>query len=179
MNTEINLLEKKEKKYIAPLCFIGLFLVGFLLVFGLIFFQKSSLDHNIATGENKITEMEITLAEQHNAYASREKLERLENEAALITEETMPLVGLYHYLTHMFPKQDQLEYYYFDDESSLVIEAAFSSLEDIAHYIAKLDEQRFIIDTDISEIVNNGSSYHASLAIRIDEKNLVEEFDMK
>lgn len=179
MNTEINLLEKKDNRYIAPLFFGLLFLVGFVLVFGLLFFQKSSLNKKITEGQHAITEMEITLAEHHDTFAPHEKIERIEAEVNNIMNQTTPHVALYRHLISLLPKQNQLEHYQFDEDANLIIEAEFSSLDDVAHYVTKLGEQSFIIDTELSQVDYTGSAYEASLSIITDKEALVEEFDIE
>lgn len=177
MNTEINLLEKKENKYIVPLFFGAIFIVGFLLVLGLLFLQQSSLEKKIARGQNDITEMEITLAEHNKAFASREKIEQIEIEVNTIKDHATPHVALYHHMVSLLTKEDQLIGYTLDNETSLIIDVELSMLDEVADYVSKSLDEAFIINAELTDVTNTGSTYDASLTLNIDKAILVEEFD--
>lgn len=177
MNTEINLLMKKHNKYLAPLFFGAIFVIGFIIVFGLLLFQQSSLNKQITKGTNDIMEMEIILAEHQKTFASQDKIKKIDVEVIKIMNEITPHMPLYHQIVEQLPNQKHLITYAFNEKEYLNIDVEFLSLDDIAHYIAKLNEQRYIIDTELTQVYYNDPDYQASLTLQIDQEVLKEEFD--
>lgn len=175
MNTEINLLEVKENKYIVPLFFGAIFFVGFLLVISLLLLQQSSLDNKISKGQSDIAEMELTLAEHNKAFATREKLDRIEIEVESIKEQTVPHVALYHHVVSLLPSAEQLVGYTLNDDMSFVVDAEFTTLDEVAGYVSKLLAEPSIIDAELTNVENTGSMYDTSLTVTIDRDILLVE----
>lgn len=176
MNTEINLLEKKHNQYIVPLLFSLFFLIGLIIVWGLLYFQYQSLSRDIEQGNNDITEMELSLAQQQSTFAPKEKRERIELEIERINNDKIPQVSLYKNVLRQLPTQESLIYYEFSGEDNFVISGEFKKVENIASYLAKLLDEEYIMDSDLTQITYNDPKYDALVTFTLDIEVLREEF---
>lgn len=177
MNTEINLLDKKVNKYAAPLFFGGVFIVGFIIVFGLIFFQQKSLNTTISQGQQAITDMEIIIAEHNQKYATKSRLNQVKSEVDFLTDEMTPHVDLYKDIIHTLPSPRQLIRYTITDDTSLTLDGSFKTLKGLSNFITKLDKKTFITETEIVQVNLSGNRYEATLTVKLDSDALIKEFD--
>lgn len=173
MNTEINFLELKPKKYIIPLIFSIIFLLLLIIVAGVLFYQKAGYVKKIETFQNSIAQMETAILEK--SAVGEDDLQKLQKNILAIQTAAIPNVELYVSIRELFPDQNQLYSYEKIEKGKITIGANFASLQAIANYISTLTEQNFVADIEMSNVVKVVSGYQATLTIFIIEDVLQEE----
>ncbi|OZU89728.1 hypothetical protein CIL03_00885 [Virgibacillus indicus] len=175
MNTEINFLEKKPKKYAAPI-FLGIvFIILLGTVAGVLVAQKNSIQSSIESEKSKIEQIEKSLMEFQKENASVQQLQQLQKDITKIKAETTPAVALYEEILGLLSTPAQLTGFTFEGEDQFIVDAEFSIIEDVSNYVASLLEQNYITDAQLTSVSLVESSYQATLTIDLNVDALVEE----
>ncbi|WP_164668378.1 hypothetical protein [Virgibacillus doumboii] len=175
MNTEINLLEKEQKKYSASLICGIVFLLLLALAIGLLLFQKNIYENRIEAEENQLSQVKILLSDHQNEFTNRQQFQQLQQDIGTIQAGSVPHVKLYNRLLGYLSSPDKLISYEFTNENQLIFNAEFASLKDVANYVTELLELNYIQGTQLTSVNNNGTSFQATLTVRFDSGMLKKE----
>ncbi|WP_042146369.1 hypothetical protein [Paucisalibacillus sp. EB02] len=175
MNTEINFLEKKSNKYIISLILGLVFLLLSSVVVGVILFQQHRYETAINSTNDRINQYEILMQEQSAKKGNVKQLQQLSEEVGSIKEELIPNVALYKEILGELDNFNQMISYDFNGENQFVIVAIFDDLDSIAHYVRSIMELGYILDGELSNVINTEGAYEATLTFIVDTKIMREE----
>ncbi|WP_100012099.1 hypothetical protein [Lentibacillus sediminis] len=174
MNTEINLLEKKPKKFLPVLVWGLVFAVLLAAVVILLIMQQNHFEDRLAALGEERAQVEAVLEEQQVQYADARQLERLQQGMAEVQREAVPTIPLYQEILSLFSAQGQLLGYHFTEENSLVINGAFASLQETADYIADLQQYPYAAYVNLDSVSMMENAYQATIHVGIDREILRE-----
>ncbi|MGM8364553.1 hypothetical protein ACLIBG_03620 [Virgibacillus sp. W0181] len=176
MTVEINFIEKKESKYVAPVLFAIAFIFLLLLIAALIFYQRYELSTTMESDKAELAGLETELLSLQKETADEQLLKRIEKEMEKMQEETAPVFSMYEE-TVLPLAGGKLSVYEMTEPEKIVIVGAFTSLTEVADYTEMLSEKSYITDTELTEITNGNDGFEAMLTLKIDSALAVEELN--
>ena len=175
MNTEINLLELKQKKYTIPLMFGAIFLALLIIVVTILFVQKNDYTSKLEVEKNKLEQMEAELLSYQQVMVSEQRWKQLLEKIQSIQEQRLPVVALQEDMMSILPSQSNMVTYLFSGGNTLEIEVSFQTIDDASHYVTQMKEKPYTVDVDLTYLNQIESYYQANFIISLHTQNLIEE----
>ncbi|WP_047981597.1 hypothetical protein [Ornithinibacillus contaminans] len=173
MNVEINFLQKKTKKNLAPYLVGILVLLCVLTILATVFVQRYTLEKSVTEKREVLTQLEIVSSKQ--ADIINENAINVQSILATLMQETQPTVRLYNDLLEPVQPDSSFISYQHTEENQLIIEAHFSSLAHVAQYISEVDSKSYVNDVQLTAVNLTDEGYDATLTVILNSNAAKEE----
>jgi pilus assembly protein HofN len=122
MIVEINFLEKKEKKKIAPYVFSFLAILFIVAILSIVYYQTHLLRNELSDKHKHIGELEEVVAGYQGDTAERQGLIQLQETIENQKQDTLPTVPMYQDILRLINSPSQLIQYEHTEQNQFVID---------------------------------------------------------
>ncbi|WP_010099162.1 hypothetical protein [Ornithinibacillus scapharcae] len=175
MNVEINFLEKKKKRNVAPYLITFLSILFLSLVVGATFFQGKLISNEIADNTKEFTQLEASVSDYQGNLADQRNLAHLQKTVDKLLQNSFPTVSIYQDVLKLLENEDQLLYYQQNTQQQFVLETKFTNLDSVTVFISELLELTYVTDVHLDGVHLVEKGYEANLTVTFDETAVKKE----
>ncbi|MFC0522451.1 PilN domain-containing protein [Pontibacillus salicampi] len=152
MMVDINLLDEKEKRNIAPYLFLFCTIVMVLSMSLFIMTSHNHLQEEKASVEESISRIqtEQKLLQQTNSNDKQAARDDLQEKAITVEATLFPTVDLLERMVALLPKDGYFLTYAYEGSGEVTIDTQFDSMQDLAKYTNALNQEDYIDDVSVS-----------------------------
>lgn len=177
MNTEINLLKRKERSYLFLI--IILTIVAFAALFLAIYLQKHLVTSKIDTHKLQITAYEAEIRKQENNKLSKQNLLLIQDDIEMIRNEKMIVLPLTAKMMEPLDSPVQMEKYHLSPgegtEASISKTILLEDLDEAASYMEDINELSYVTNIMFSRIGEKDGAITVDFTTQLDIPLLREE----
>lgn len=175
MNTEINLIEKQQKKYPFFLLCAIFFLILLMMVVTLLLFQKQHYASKLEVEQNSLAQLEAELLSHQQDMVSEQREKQLLEHIHSVQDKRIPVVRLQEDILSILAPQSKLVSYLFSGGNVLELGVSFPSMEDASQFVTTLNDKPYFVDVHLTYLNKIESSYQANLIVELNIESLIEE----
>ncbi|MEN2765568.1 hypothetical protein [Ornithinibacillus xuwenensis] len=175
MNVEINFLEKKEKKNIAPylLGFMALLLI--ISVISAILWQSIQLKQSISSKTDYAEQLEDHISSNQDGMNGSKNLMQLQETMDTLKMESLPTVAIYEDTLRLLIDPNHLVSYQNVQVDQFVLEARFSDLTAVANFVALILNRSYVQDVQLTSVSSAATGYEATITVYYSEDAVKKE----
>ncbi|MFS0749005.1 hypothetical protein [Oceanobacillus sp. 1P07AA] len=176
MNTEINLIEKKTNKYRIIYIFIFIISSLLLVMIGILLFQHHQAKQQLDTTLEQLVITENSISETNQLFSNKQYMNEVQSSLNNIQDNMVHYVNLYHAVSDLLPNNEQLVEIELGKDLPITISTVNSNMDETITLLSKMDEQPYILDTDLININKTDNQYTNTILIDLDQEKIKKEF---
>lgn len=175
MNVEINFLDIKVNRKLAPYVFTLLIVLVLSLVVGAIYFQGNTLNNEIADNKKIFAQLEESISEYQVNSADQRNLIQLQKTVDDLILNSLPSVSLYQNVRALLDNEDQLKYYQQNSQHQFMLETSFADFISVSAFVTDLLELSYVTDVHLDSVNRLAKGYEANITVTFDERGVKKE----